>query len=193
MLLNGSSVGNPLFRRVNGVSAENLGSAASADGGRKHHGFPSQPDGCISGKNDDCGGDESLQMRFFPRFGKMSLYSNPDPPVSEPRFGTIFGSDRYWGGSTAADLGMMAAEKSIDEGSFPQTEQRNSSAVMRARVMEARARQEKRFADESISYNSQMTRRQIEEYCRLSGEDAVFFGKGRTAAGNQCQGTRKRF
>lgn len=36
------------------------------------------------------------------------------------------------------DLGMMAAEKSIDEGSFPQTEQRNSSAVMRARVMEAR-------------------------------------------------------
>ena len=75
------------------------------------------------------------------------------------------------------DLGMMAAEKSIDEGSFPQTEQRNSSAVMRARVMEARARQEKRFADESISYNSQMTRRQIEEYCRLSGEDAVFLEK----------------
>ena len=47
----------------------------------------------------------------------------------------------------------------------------------RARVMEARARQEKRFADESISYNSQMTRRQIEEYCRLSGEDAVFLEK----------------
>lgn len=130
-------------------------------------------------------------MRFFPRFGKMSLYSNPDPPVSEPRFGTIFGSDRYWGGSTAAGFGDDGAEKSIDEGSFPQTEQRNSSAVMRARVMEARARQEKRFADESISYNSQMTRRQIEEYCRLSGEDAVFLEKVERQQGISARGHGK--
>ena len=42
---------------------------------------------------------------FFPDLGKMPLYSNPDPPVSEPRFGTIFRSDRYWGGSTAAGFG----------------------------------------------------------------------------------------
>ena len=89
------------------------------------------------------------------------------------------------------DLGMMAAEKSIDEGSFPQTEQRNSSAVMRARVMEARARQEKRFADESISYNSQMTRRQIEEYCRLSGEDAVFLEKVERQQGISARGHGK--
>lgn len=86
---------------------------------------------------------------------------------------------------------MMAAEKSIDEGSFPQTEQRNSSAVMRARVMEARARQEKRFADESISYNSQMTRRQIEEYCRLSGEDAVFLEKVERQQGISARGHGK--
>ena len=71
------------------------------------------------------------------------------------------------------DLGMMAAEKSIDEGSFPQAEQRNSSAVMRARVMEARARQEKRFADESISYNSQMTRRQILRVFDLDGQAEI--------------------
>ena len=89
------------------------------------------------------------------------------------------------------DLGMMAAEKSIDEGSFPQTEQRNSSAVMRARVMEARARQEKRFADESISYNSQMTRRQIEKYCRLSGEDAVFLEKVERQQGISARGHGK--
>ena len=89
------------------------------------------------------------------------------------------------------DLGMMATEKSIDEGSFPQTEQRNSSAVMRARVMEARARQEKRFADESISYNSQMTRRQIEEYCRLSGEDAVFLEKVERQQGISARGHGK--
>jgi magnesium chelatase family protein len=89
------------------------------------------------------------------------------------------------------DLGMMAAEKSIDEGSFPQTEQRNSSAVMRARVMEARARQEKRFADESISYNSQMTRRQIEEYCRLSGEEAVFLEKVERQQGISARGHGK--
>ena len=89
------------------------------------------------------------------------------------------------------DLGMMAAENSIDEGSFPQTEQRNSSAVMRARVMEARARQEKRFADESISYNSQMTRRQIEEYCRLSGEDAVFLEKVERQQGISARGHGK--
>ena len=89
------------------------------------------------------------------------------------------------------DLGMMAAEKSIDEGSFPQTEQRNSSAVMRARVMEARDRQEKRFADESISYNSQMTRRQIEEYCRLSGEDAVFLEKVERQQGISARGHGK--
>lgn len=89
------------------------------------------------------------------------------------------------------DLGMMAAEKSIDEGSFPQAEQRNSSAVMRARVMEARARQEKRFADESISYNSQMTRRQIEEYCRLSGEDAVFLEKVERQQGISARGHGK--
>lgn len=89
------------------------------------------------------------------------------------------------------DLGMMAAEKSIDEGSFPQTEQRNSSAVMRARVMEARARQENRFADESISYNSQMTRRQIEEYCRLSGEDAVFLEKVERQQGISARGHGK--
>lgn len=89
------------------------------------------------------------------------------------------------------DLGMMAADKSIDEGSFPQTEQRNSSAVMRARVMEARARQEKRFADESISYNSQMTRRQIEEYCRLSGEDAVFLEKVERQQGISARGHGK--
>ena len=89
------------------------------------------------------------------------------------------------------DLGMMAAEKSIDEGSFPQTEQRNSSAVMRARVMEARVRQEKRFADESISYNSQMTRRQIEEYCRLSGEDAVFLEKVERQQGISARGHGK--
>lgn len=89
------------------------------------------------------------------------------------------------------DLGMMAAEKSIDEGSFPQTEQRNSYAVMRARVMEARARQEKRFADESISYNSQMTRRQIEEYCRLSGEDAVFLEKVERQQGISARGHGK--
>ena len=89
------------------------------------------------------------------------------------------------------DLGMMASEKSIDEGSFPQTEQRNSSAVMRARVMEARARQEKRFADESISYNSQMTRRQIEKYCRLSGEDAVFLEKVERQQGISARGHGK--
>lgn len=89
------------------------------------------------------------------------------------------------------DLGMMSAEKSIDEGSFPQAEQRNSSAVMRARVMEARARQEKRFADESISYNSQMTRRQIEEYCRLSGEDAVFLEKVERQQGISARGHGK--
>ena len=89
------------------------------------------------------------------------------------------------------DLGMMASEKSIDEGSVPQTEQRNSSAVMRARVMEARARQEKRFADESISYNSQMTRRQIEEYCRLSGEDAVFLEKVERQQGISARGHGK--
>lgn len=89
------------------------------------------------------------------------------------------------------DLGMMTAEKNIDEGSFPQTEQRNSSAVMRARVMEARARQEKRFADESISYNSQMTRRQIEEYCRLSGEDAVFLEKVERQQGISARGHGK--
>ena len=89
------------------------------------------------------------------------------------------------------DLGMMAADKSIDEGSFPQTEQRNSSAVMRARVMEARARQEKRFADESISYNSQMTRRQIEEYCRLSGEEAVFLEKVERQQGISARGHGK--
>ena len=89
------------------------------------------------------------------------------------------------------DLGMMAAEKSIDEGSFPQTEQRNSSAVMRARVMEARARQEKRFADESISYNSQMTRRQIEKYCRLSGEDGVFLEKVERQQGISARGHGK--
>lgn len=89
------------------------------------------------------------------------------------------------------DLGMMAAENSIDEGSFPQIEQRNSSAVMRARVMEARARQEKRFADESISYNSQMTRRQIEEYCRLSGEDAVFLEKVERQQGISARGHGK--
>ncbi|MFR2172997.1 MAG: hypothetical protein ACLS5Z_06465 [Clostridium fessum] len=52
------------------------------------------------GKNDDCGG-VILQMRFFPR-GKCRVL---DPPVSEPRFGTIFRSDRYWGGSTAAGFG----------------------------------------------------------------------------------------
>ena len=86
---------------------------------------------------------------------------------------------------------MMASEKSIDEGSFPQTEQRNSSAVMRARVMEARARQEKRFAEESISYNSQMTRRQIEEYCRLSGEDAVFLEKVERQQGISARGHGK--
>ena len=89
------------------------------------------------------------------------------------------------------DLGMMASEKSIDEGSFPQTEQRDSSAVMRTRVMEARARQEKRFADESISYNSQMTRRQIEEYCRLSGEDAVFLEKVERQQGISARGHGK--
>ena len=89
------------------------------------------------------------------------------------------------------DLGMMAAEKSIDEGSFPQIEQRNSSAVMRARVMEARARQEKRFADESISYNSQMTRRQIEKYCRLSGEDVVFLEKVERQQGISARGHGK--
>ena len=89
------------------------------------------------------------------------------------------------------DLGMMAAEKSIDEGSFPQTEQRNSSAVMRARVMEARARQEKRLSDESISYNSQMTRCQIEEYCRLSGEDAVFLEKVERQQGISARGHGK--
>lgn len=89
------------------------------------------------------------------------------------------------------DLGMMAAENSIDEGSFPQIEQRNSSAVMRARVMEARARQEKRFADESISYNSQMTRRQIEKYCRLSGEDVVFLEKVERQQGISARGHGK--
>ena len=89
------------------------------------------------------------------------------------------------------DLGKMAAEKGIDEEIFPQTEQRDSSAVMRARVMEARARQEKRFADESISYNSQMTRRQIEEYCRLSGEDAVFLEKVERQQGISARGHGK--
>ena len=89
------------------------------------------------------------------------------------------------------DLGKMAAEKSIDEGSFPQTERRDSSAVMRARVMEARARQEMRFAGEAISYNSQMTRRQIEEYCRLSGEDAVFLEKVERQQGISARGHGK--
>ena len=62
---------------------------------------------------------------FFPDLGKCRCTPTPDPPVSEPRFGdSFFRSDRYWGGSIHAGFGMMAAEKSIDEGSFPQTEQR---------------------------------------------------------------------
>ena len=58
-------------------------------------------------------------------------------------------------------------------------------------VYEARARQEKRFADESISYNSQMTRRQIEKYCRLSGEDVVFLEKVERQQGISARGHGK--
>lgn len=93
------------------------------------------------------------------------------------------------------DLGMGAAGTSAQEESFPQdgrkNEQGDSSAVMRARVMEARIRQEKRFAGDAISYNSQMSRRQIEAYCHLSNEDARFLEKVERQQGISARGHGK--
>ena len=50
-------------------------------------------------------------------------------------------------------------------------EKGESSAVMRQRVMEARKRQEERFAGERIRFNGQMKARQIERFCPRAGED----------------------
>ncbi len=80
------------------------------------------------------------------------------------------------------DLGLIEEDKNVKN---------DSSAVMRERVMEARARQEKRFADEAISYNSQMTRRQIEAYCHLSGEDARFLEQVERQQGISARGHGK--
>lgn len=53
-------------------------------------------------------------------------------------------------------------------------EKGESSAVMRQRVMEARKRQEERFAGERIRFNGQMKARQIERFCPLSKADQAF-------------------
>lgn len=53
-------------------------------------------------------------------------------------------------------------------------EKGESSAVMRQRVMEARKRQEGRFAGERIRFNGQMKARQIERFCPLSKADQAF-------------------
>ena len=52
-----------------------------------------------------------------------------------------------------------------------------SSAVMRERVLEARKRQEERFQMQEDGFpvwNSQMSRKQIREFCRLSAADEAF-------------------
>ncbi len=67
----------------------------------------------------------------------------------------------------------------------------DSSAVMRSRVMKAYSIQQERFADEDISYNSQMNRRQIEKYCKISADDAKFLEKIEKNQGISARGHSK--
>lgn len=50
-----------------------------------------------------------------------------------------------------------------------------SSGSIRVRVEKARQIQEKRFADRSIFFNSEMGSEEVRHYCRLSGRDEEFF------------------
>lgn len=52
-----------------------------------------------------------------------------------------------------------------------ESEQETDSAVLRHRTMEARERQEKRFRQERIRYNSQMGIRELNRYCSLGLEE----------------------
>ena len=151
---------------------------------------PSQPDGCISGKNDDCGGDESLQMRFFPDLGKCRCNSTQIRRYLNRVSGPFLDRIDIGVEVPRQDLGMMAAEKSIDEGVFHR-QSRGIPPLSCAPASWRRARQEKRFADESISYNSWMTRRQIEEYCRLSGKMRYFWKKVERQQGISARGHGK--
>ena len=104
------------------------------------------------------------------------------------------------------DLGMMATEKSIDEGSFPQRVEVPSgiaySGYYEPRVKASRTR--KPGYEQAIyalppdmkQYKRRhkgryYTRRQIEEYCRLSGEDAVFLEKVERQQGISARGHGK--
>lgn len=51
------------------------------------------------------------------------------------------------------------------------------SAAMRERVAAARQRQEERFEKEGIHFNSQMKRKQIEEFCRLPKPEREFLNQ----------------
>lgn len=76
----------------------------------------------------------------------------------------------------------MAGEKTLHN---------ESSAVMRERVMRARTMQNERFEGEDISYNAEMTRRQIDKYCRLSEKDAEFLNKVEINQGISARGHGK--
>lgn len=52
-----------------------------------------------------------------------------------------------------------------------------SSAQMRSQIEEIRKRQEFRYREETISYNSQLTPGLIEKFCILSGDARQFFGQ----------------
>lgn len=66
-----------------------------------------------------------------------------------------------------------------------------SSAVMRARVAEAIDRQRERFAGEEICCNSQMKRRHLERFCRLSPGDEKFLEQAEKSQGISLRGHGK--
>ncbi len=66
-----------------------------------------------------------------------------------------------------------------------------SSAVMRARVAEARERQLERFAGEEICCNSQMKRCHLERFCCLTPGDANFLEQAEKSQGISLRGHGK--
>jgi magnesium chelatase family protein len=57
------------------------------------------------------------------------------------------------------------------------------SATIRRRVINARERQQKRFADEGIFANAAMTPRLIRKYCRIDGESETMLERAMTRLG----------
>lgn len=71
------------------------------------------------------------------------------------------------------DICVEAAPIAYDE--LKNTGMNEDSGTIRRRVEKARKIQEARFLDRPIYFNSEMNGAEIKKYCRLSGEDELFF------------------